>query len=282
MNWIESAFPRHSCKWLDDFREFHHDDEGHEPNLDSEGAVVVINGAFIGTRSLMELNDSLLNFKWVLLVLIGDEGSFQHLEWIQHPNLSVWIYDPKPGKFKESRYHNLPAGALQMAFCPPREKTLDWFFSGSVRDINWDRAIRDLRGNGLYYDTHLGYEGYAEHLSESKVVPCRPSWTSPETCRVYDALESGCIPIVGIYPGENPPGHYWWRGYGYDWDNFWMHLFGEQPPFPVIRTPNALDDAVQNTLREWPENQRRVHAWWVDYKIRLVDSLRADAKRLQQ
>ena len=281
MYWIEEAFPRTSCTWMHDFQEFHYDDLGHDPNLDAQGAVVVINGSTVGSRSLMELNDSLLNFKWVLLVLIGDEGSFLHLEWIQHPNMSVWIYDPKPGKYKDPRYHNLSSGPLQLSFYAAQEKTVDWFFSGSVRDLNWDQAIRDLRGNGVYYNSHLGYDGYAEHLAKTKVVPCRPAWTMPETCRIYDALESGCIPIVGIYPCENPPGHSCWRDYGYDWDNFWLHLFGEQPPFPIIRNPNGLEDAVHNTLREWPENQQRVHAWWVNYKVRVVESLRAEVRRLQ-
>lgn len=265
MYWLERAFPE--AKRFN-FRDFH---------AEYDGSIVVINGAADPPIDMHQLNTQLNPFKWVLLVMIGDEASRLRLDWIEHPCLSIWEYDAKPGKLK---YHPLPAGPIQVPFVQSA-KTLDWFVSGSIRDINWDREIRGLRGNGLYYPHHLGYQEYGENLAASVCVPCRPSWTSPETCRIYDALESGSIPIVGIYPGEDPPGHCWWRGYNYDWDNFWLNLFGEQPPFPVIRTPNALQDAVNNTVREWPENGRRVHAWWEDYKTRLIESLRAEVKRLQ-
>ena len=281
MLWFEKAFPRDTCKWTHKFSDFH---------AEYDGAVVVINGAAadaipeIRNEQMRFLNDQLRNFRWVLLVSIGDEGSGQHLEFIDHPRASIWIYDPKPGKYPE--FHSLPAGPLQQVQeCLPNmvgNKTWDWSWTGSIRDIKWDAEIRALPGNGKYCTGHLGHEGYTQLLLDSKVVPCRPSWTSPETCRLYDALEAGCVPIVGTYPSENPPGHCWWRNYKYDWPHFWENVLGETPPFPVITSSDQLAGAVQMALAEWPANAQRISTWWNLYKARLIDSLQAEVRRLQQ
>jgi hypothetical protein len=276
MGWFEDAFPRQTCKWTNDFTDFYdHDD----------GAIVIINGSVQVLENMRRLSDLLIKFKWVLLVSIGDEGSGQHLEWIQHPRISIWVYDPKPGK--HDGFHPLPAGPLRECErrTPPRieEKPMDWFFSGSVRDRRWNNEIHALpKERGQVYPHHLGSEEYALYLSVSKVVPCRPSWSSPETCRLYDALEAGCVPIVGIYPSQNPPGHEWWRTYGFDWPHYWEYLFGETPPFPVIQEPTQLADAVRTALSEWPHNAQRISTWWNLYKARLKESLQAEVRRLQQ
>jgi hypothetical protein len=280
MGFFEDAFPRNSCNWYHSFADFH--DE-------ANGAIVVINGAAADAvtetrdKQMRVLNDQLRAFRWVMLVSIGDEGSGQHLEWIDHPNCSIWVYDPKPGK--HDAFHHLPAGTIQQVpeLFPrcSQWKIFDWSWSGSIRDINWDAAIRALPGHGSYYDSHLGYEGYVQLLADSKIVPCRPSWTSPETCRVYDALECGAIPIVGILPGENPPGHYWWRDFNFDWPNFWTGVLGEKPPFPVISSPDQLADAVMAALADWPNNMDRCAIWWADYKKRLKETLQFEVRRLQ-
>lgn len=275
MFWLEAAFPRLSNKWTD-FRTV------------GDGAVVVINGAAYlkDVRDMHQLNDDLRNFQWVLLVSIGDEGSGQHLEWIDHPKSSIWVFDPKPGK--HDNFHRLPAGPLQscqqfLLQFPSKEKPRDWFFSGSVRDAAWDAAIHSLpveRGGLCPY--HLGQKEYIQCLTAAKIVPCRPSWTSPETCRLYDALEAGCIPIVGVYPSENPPGHRWWRDSGFDWLHYWEYIFGERPPFPIIENAAELESVFQNTLDNWHNNAQEVFFWWIDCKQKVVKKLQDEVKRLQQ
>jgi hypothetical protein len=299
MGWLEAAFPRQSCVWEDDFEAFSNRAGAMDGADVGFGAVIVINGAASPAPDLRLLSDQMRSFRWVLFVSIGDEGSGLHLEWLDHPKASIWVYDGKPGK--HDKYHRLPAGPINeiLEFLPRfqtemREKPLDWFASGSIRDIKWDSAIQALpRNNGLFYPHHLVYPEYTQHLAKAKVVPCRPCLSAPETCRLYDALEAGCVPIVGIYPLEaqcqhcrlrieHPHMHQWWPDYNYDWLHYWEYVLGEKPPFPIISDPSELADAVQNTLADWPENAQRVHAWWMDYKTRLVDRLRADVRRRQQ
>lgn len=277
---IEQAFPRDTCNWVHEFSDF---------KDFKDGAVVVLNCADGFQHSCMtELNTQLQLMKWVLLIVIGDEGSGVPIDRIQHPNMSVYVYDAKPGK--HGAFHHLPAGSI--SDCIPfrnsfsqeqNARSLDWFFSGSIRDIIWDECINDLpKENSQRYQYHISVKDYVRHLAMSKFVICRPSWTSPETSRVYDALEMGCIPIVGIYPGENPPGHYWWRDFGYDWVHFWECTLGENPPFPVISSPRDLGWALHNELREWTLDKNiRIQQWWFDYKIRLSERLQSEVQRLQ-
>lgn len=294
IGWIEAAFPRESCIWEENFGNFMHRLGGVDGADIGFGAVVVINGAATPTPDLRVLNDDLRSFRWVLLVVQGDEGSGFHLEWLNHPHLSIWVYNPKPGK--HDKYHRLPSGPIKdiAEFVPQlqtTEKTLDWFFSGSKRDIKWDAAIQALP-KGLFYATHLGHEGYIKHLAMSKMVPCRPTFATPETCRIYDALEVGCIPIVGIFPAEaqctqcrhrddHPHLHKWWEEYNYDWPHYWEYTLGESAPFPVVYGPEELAKTVQNVLHDWPDNMRRLSLWWTGYKAKLIESLRAEVQRLQ-
>ena len=282
---IEDAFPREQCMWIPNFSEWCAE-AGAMNGADAGcGAIVIINGAAKPSPDIRVLNDQIRCFQWVMLFVIGDEGSGLHLEWIDHSKCSIWVFDAKPGK--HDHFHHLPAGPLQQVRDQVSKltgnKQYEWSWSGSVRDINWDAAIRALPHGGIYHAHHLSYEDYAQLLADSKVVPCRPSWTSPETCRVYDALEMGCIPIVGIYPGENPPGHYWWRDLGYDWSQYWKYIFGEVPPFPVIQNFQDLGWVVREELNTWtPAKALKIQKWWTDYKKRLVASLQAEVRRLQQ
>ncbi len=281
---FEQAFPKSENIWMSDFKQFHFDEFGHAPNFDHLGAVVIINGA-VATDGMNVLNDQIRHFKWVLLASIGDEGSGQHLEWIQHPNCSIWVQDPKPGK--HDRYHRLPSYSLpQIAQYVPKfgiEKSIDWFFSGSKRGRRWFDAIHNLnRDNCSLYDTHLGNEEYALSLARSKVVPCRPTFATPETCRVYDALEFGCVPIVGMTPSENicehcdrednhPHEHHWWRGSGINWLQYWSYIFGENPPFPVVESYHDLAAAMNKVLADWNEDTPKLmQNWWFKQKQRLI------------
>jgi hypothetical protein len=294
VNWFDAAFPRHSNIWVDDFEKFA-SEHGAVGGADvGFGAVVIVNGAANPCPDIRLMNDQIRSFRWVLLVIIGDEGSGFHLEWLDHPKMSVWVYDPKPGK--HDKFNRLPAGAIPeiepfKAKLEGTYKELDWFFSGSKRDIRWDAAIRSLE-NGKFYSDHLGYDEYARHFAMSKVVPCRATFVGPETCRVYDALEYQCVPIVGTYPCESvcyqckerpdhPHVNRWWRGYKYDWPHFWEYIFGERPPFPIITEPEELPQAMENTLRDWRTLAPQIFDWWKDYKIKLIKRIQDDAQRLQ-
>lgn len=276
---FEKAFPRETNNWCHRFTDFKNYDEG---------AVVIMNGGGCYEQDLQgmhEMQEDLKPFRWVLLISMNDEGSGQHLEWIEHPRVKIWVQDPKPNK--HNFCHRFPSWPIKgyekvLTSFPKQDRMLDWFFSGSMRDLAWDEQIRNLPGNGKFYDTHLGYEGYMQHLYSSKFCPCRPCFQSPETCRVYDALEAGCIPIVGIYPAINPTnGVPWWPTFGFDWPNYWEYIYGETPPFPIIKDASDLNWTFKELMNNWtPEQSQKVYDWWQTQKQKFISDLREDVRRL--
>lgn len=274
--YLEELFPPFEYSWIHDFKNF-----PSTVNSRQYGAVIIVNGAANGI-DMRQLNSQLYasGMNWALILSFCDEGSGQHLEWIDHSNVSLWVEMPKPGK--HDAWHRLPVGALPRILNTfSDERPIDWFFSGQIKDRAWDIATRQLT-NGKYVPYHMSHGDYWASLASSKVTICRPTWASPETCRVYDALEAGSVPIVGCYPSEAPDGHRWWRKLGFDWPHYWEYVLGETPPFPIIQDPKELVAVVQDQIARWtPKRSDEVRNWWSNHKQSLRMVLREEIRKLQ-
>jgi hypothetical protein len=112
-----------------------------------------------------------------------------------------------------------------------------------------------LSSTGFASGNNLGL--YSAIMENSVFAPC-PAGNSPETIRLYDALESGCIPISLDH----------------------LFLRSEQAlaaigpvPFPVLRSWDELPDflsAMKKKLHSEPKAiallQSQCMAWWSNYK----------------
>jgi len=90
-------------------------------------------------------------------------------------------------------------------------------------------------------------------LSATEFVPCPNGFVHPETYRLYEALECGCIPIV-----ENAYKYY-------------DRLFPDNPFIKVDRWIEA-----KPVIREWKDNQikqkrEECRIWWSQYKNQLQE-----------
>jgi hypothetical protein len=98
---------------------------------------------------------------------------------------------------------------------------------------------------------------YAAVLEDSIFAPC-PAGNSPETIRLYDALEMGCIPISLSHPFLTSP----------------QALAAMGPvPFPLLKTWDHLPeflDGMKATAASHPAQivamQSKCVNWWKDYK----------------
>ena len=114
----------------------------------------------------------------------------------------------------------VPLGYHWKPTAQPYPRQYAWSFAGSrfIRSYNpvtntvkeYDRAkdmkhLEDIGPHKLYWVEHwsdpskLGESEYLEILQNSTFVAC-PVGQNPETYRLYEALEAGCIPVV---PGEH-------------------------------------------------------------------------------
>ena len=93
-------------------------------------------------------------------------------------------------------------------------------------------------------------------LSSTQFIPCPNGFFHPETYRLYEALECGCIPIV-----ENAY-------------NYYDRLFPNNPFIKINKWADA-----KPMLNGWDENQINIKkieckSWWSEYKNELQTSIK--------
>jgi hypothetical protein len=260
------------------------------------------------------VNERIKSLPWVIVFVVDDVDSHYDLDNLRHPNMKIWTEFAKPRltaahpgchSHVPQCHHlvrRLPEGYERWTTLWKKpslyNRPIDWFFAGQslpLRHGDWLVALQRLTNHlqPLSHDdaVFLKYEGrdakcqdigrlpiveYIAIMRTSKIVICRPENCMPETTRLYSTLESGCIPIVS----ERPAVAGAFRDQ-YDWNGYWEYMLGEKPPFPVVKNPADLDEVMQRTLDNWPQNAIHVAAWWADYKTRLCATLKAEIQAIQ-
>lgn len=248
-NLLNEMFDRYPCT--------HYTHMSFPPDLD--GAVLVFHGGgACGTVIPEQLNRLVAPWKWVIFVSVGDEATSFPYTTLSHPNSRRWIQAPLPTT-KADRYliQGYPAGTIRRDM--PRQ--LDWFFAGQDTHARRHECVAALERDkhfGLLLTTQCFGAGmlqleYLAHMSRARLVPCPAGPSTPDTFRVYEALECGAIPIldaVSLRPET--------RG-------VWPLLLGDHP-LPVIDDWATLPDVMSQWLDGWEMKSRWISLWWRAYK----------------
>jgi hypothetical protein len=226
---------------------------GQIPN--GQGAIVVV-PARHHAADVDRLNADLARLPWTLVMLTGDEGAEFPWRDLRHPHLRLWIQTPDPtvhagaGRF----IGDGPSAWLpSLEAAPVPDKTTSWFFAGQVTHDSRKRCASVLKRRRRWqHDGDLvATEGFMQGLPpasylakmlQAKVAPAPSGPVTPDTFRLYEALEAGCVPIAE----------------GLD---YWRFLFGDVP-FPVLTSWAYLGDAIDDALATWPTSANRCSAWW--------------------
>jgi hypothetical protein len=270
------------------------------PGFPEEGAVIVFHGQQHsahgqGARSAEAINDAAAHLRWVIFVSVGDESSEFPLHLLEHPNKKVWCQTPLPTT-KADRYltegypagtkrpkcnqcqntrelTNLMSGATQE--CPICKRDFDFFFSGQVTHERRNacavplRALTigdRLRGSALFTDSFCsGYthEYYCGMMSRAKIAPCPSGPATPDTFRIWEALECGAIPIVDS------------RSLREETKGFWPVVLGDHP-LPMIEDWSTLPEVMESVLSDYDRTSRFVMQWWKSYKNNFATWLAQD------
>lgn len=233
---------------------------------DVDGAVVVVAARWFANR-VDELNVLLDTLDWCVVVLTGDEeNAFPHRD-LKHSNMAVWVQTPDPVLHADGV---VPVGD----FWPPDAPAVlaeigdiarrrSWFFAGQVVDhprrMECAAVLAGMYDGDLIatpgFGQGLPYRDYLEGLASAKIAPCPAGPFTPDTFRVFEALEAGCLPVVDRTAANRP-----------DVDDYWRFLFGREAPFPVVDLWDDLPGLMPHLLRAWPQNANRAGAWWQAYK----------------
>ncbi len=251
----------------------------HHPGWDKmpevEGAVVIVHGGREIGR-IDKLNMDIEDLKYVLIIALGDEESSFPLEQVEHGNKIIWVQEPIPGRHDFAKRFILdgytPHTRKHIVQC---EKDLDWVLAAqmtherrwacrnALQSIDWGGVIVESKG----YCQGVSIEEYHRLLCRAKIAPCPSGPFSPDSARVCEALECGCVPILDdLSPTRKEPG-------------FWKYVLGNHP-IPTITDWSELPGKIAEVKNDWENISLRCLAWWEGYKLNFLDWLGEDIYKL--
>lgn len=251
-----------------------------------QGGIVVIPARHhVGME--LEVDRELGKLPWAKLFLIGDEeGSFD-VSKLTQPKLDITVQNPRPDKHSE--YKRLGTGfPSHMANAIKTEvpkKDLQFFFAGQATfhapqlsppmNVNFRRKemsdqLELIKHLGDIYRSEgftqgLSYEEYYDRLGRAKVAPCPSGPELPDTFRMYEALEMGCVPIADELTQTMRKGE--------DFPDYWKWFFEEDVPFPVIREYQNLNSMIEDAVSQYPDLNNKCQSWWYQKKWQIKDGI---------
>lgn len=254
-----------------------------------EGAIIVF-----PARAQVEYADRLQrdiqHLKWVIVMLTGDEEAKFPFYKLRHPNMRLWVMSPRKHRAYPEGTRFLGTGfppqarpMIAAGHTADQGKSLDWFFAGQItheRRIKMAEVINNWNepGMGGFYPSRGFTEGlppeqYYRDLARAKVgfAPSGPE--TPDSFRLFEALEAGCIPIADTRVQQGKPN----QDFG---DDYWTWFFGTEPPFPVLTDYEQLPGYTAEALEHWQLLSNRVSAWWMRQKRKMAYNLETDLAEL--
>lgn len=244
------------------------------------GAVIVIHGGneFHANPAIAKvINEEIARLRWVVLVVTGDEAAEFPVRDLRHPNMRLWVQNPKPGLTRADRYLicGYPNDCREMLARVGRvDKDLDWFFAGQMSHARRHRMGEAFSGmpNGKLIPTAgfgqgLEHEEYYRYMARARVVPCPSGPATADSYRVAEALEAKAVPLLDACSLDGEKG-------------YWDRVFGPDHPFIVVDDWMEVRQKLPGLLEDWERIQRLTGYWWLAYKLKFRDWLAQDLVRL--
>lgn len=248
----------------------------HADYPDSDGLVIVIPGRYWYDKT-KDINKQLARYKWVLAIRTGDEEDLFDIAQVEHPNIRWWVQTPRTDRdYGEARLFGVgypPHFAQMPAKCP--EADIDVFLSAQnthTRRREAFNALQDVRVVHSVTPTSgftkgLKPEDYRDTMLSTKIAPAPSGAFSPDSFRLYEALEAHCVPIADDISPQ------------YDSAGYWRKLYPDAP-FPILEDYESLPGYIDDQLKLWPANANRIAAWWMRQKRRFSEWLSEDLSEL--
>jgi hypothetical protein len=147
-----------------------------------------------------KVNEALHELPYAVVLVVSDEEAQFPYEQLNHPRIKVWVQYPRDSRTAD-RY--IPGGYTPgTRDLKPVEKTIDYFFSGQIttpaREQMWEQ-LKNVKG--IFQRTPGFTQGYPKDeyldlMNHAKIVPCPHGAVTPDTLRLWEALELGCMPVI--------------------------------------------------------------------------------------
>jgi hypothetical protein len=243
------------------------------PNT-NDGCCLIIPGRFWADHT-DEISSAIGRYKWVLAFRTSDEEDWFDPLKLVLPNIKWWIQTPRTDRdYGDARLFGVgfPPHFNKLT---EKHRGLDAFLAGQNTHDRRNAAFEQIQkahGNNYIVETTGFTQGlppadYAEFMCSAKVAVCPSGAVSPDSFRLFEALEAHCVPVGDdVSPIDGPTGYF-------------RRIFND-PPFPIIENYTDLPGWIDDILAGWPANANRIVAWWCRQKREYAQWLKADLKAL--
>jgi len=272
-----------SGKWARDPRGYEFEEVDHD---NFKGGVIVF-PARAQSDYFDQLQEYVNKLDWCIVMFTGDEEGVFPFEKLQHPNMHKYVMSPRKGP----RYEGV--SFLGTGYAPAidelpenkPEKIYDYFFAGQVtheRRQEMAKAIELINDTtkfkGVYHPTEsftagLKPKDYIAQLAMAKIAYCPSGPETPDTFRLFEALESGCVPIADTRVPSNKDNDVFT-------DEYWEYFFDDVVPFPVVRDYSSLKGYTLDVLENYDRISVEVGSWWMKIKHRWAIELSEHVHRV--
>lgn len=236
-------------------------------DVDTEEPIILVVPAEYNVNYVDRLNEDILRFDWVTLILASDENGFFPVEQLT-PVDQLWVLMPHFEK------HMYPANTQFMGIGAPQhtydnlsqlfyyEPTHMCSFSGQITHQRRRELAEAMDATDWYINKTAGFtqglspDDYARLIAHTKVTPAPAGPVTFDSFRAYEALEAGNVPILDDQCPIDSDG-----------PRFWNAVLGEQHPVPhASNWVTDLAPTVQDIVDNWPTSRLLVYSWWQQHK----------------
>ena len=235
-----------------------------EKDLESEDILIVIDSS---VEKKIEFYTKLQAIcQKMFLIHLGDESGAYNLSLIYNKFNFVWRSFCSNRYFNNNKVSCLPVGYKSGTFFNKEvsERKYKWAFIGTPHKSSRHDLLFQLSGIEPFFfhrtkkfnEKIIEVDEMSTILSSTEFIPSPNGLVHPETYRVYEALECGCIPIV-----ENSYKYY-------------DRLF---PNNPFLKVDKWIE--AKHVITKW-ENERikqkreECNTWWNQYKNQLQEFIK--------
>lgn len=241
----------------------------------TENIVLVLPGAYHFPE---DINREIKRFRSVLIMLVSDEANKFPTKELSHPNMKLWVQTPRTNRDygRDVRFFGVGYGFARFKHIKNRlEGPNDIFISAQDTHKRRNYIFDELDSYAqehpelkCFINRTAGFtQGYSEdmyfnHLRQTKVAPAPSGVISPDSFRVYEALECGVIPIA-----DDISPHYKSKGY-------WAKLFPDTP-MPILGNDD-IKSLIDTELENYEWRSLQIFAWWQQQKRQYAYNIKED------
>ena len=254
------------------------------------GAIIGLSSGYIrgGEGRLEELQSFLRTLPWAVILHLSDEALDFDSDIFRAENVRTWVQCARPGRTGDralllgwpydTRTLMEWEPTQNATKVPPPLRPRRWTFSGQVNHDPRRVLAYELshRTDGDFAPSRGFSQGRPrrEHLFElarAGIAACPSGYHTPDTFRLYEALEAGCLPICDRRaPRWGSDLSYWNISLGFE-------------PFPCVDSwseIHGLLDKYEDPVA-LQRDANRATAWWLGYKRDFACGLEKESTNLR-